>query len=280
MRHGWGCRLETKLPIEAFTSTYRSYDADLRPGHRPGSGEGTESPFSKIVRVKIGVQEAARLLSVSEKTIYRWIRAGSLPCYRVQDQYRFSRGELLAWAISRRMNVLEEAFHDSLRVAGPIPTLAEAVERGGIHYRVQAPSKEEALKATVVWARASHQDSSDSLLKLVLAREALAPTAVGEGIAIPQLLYPNLLELDSPLISLVFLEDAVEYDSFDGHPVKVLLGLFSSSLRAYHILLNRLYYSLRDRKFVSSLHREDGRSQIMGHLARIEATLRRSAPLG
>jgi len=32
-------------------------------------------------------------LSVSEKTVYRWIKQGFLPAYRVNDQYRFNRQE-------------------------------------------------------------------------------------------------------------------------------------------------------------------------------------------
>ena len=228
--------------------------------------------------MKIGVQEAARLLSVSEKTIYRWIRAGTLPGYRVHDQYRFNRSELLAWAISRRINVPEEAFHDSLKVVAPIPTLAEAVQRGGIHYRVQAATKEEALQATVEFARAGGQIETEQLLTLVFAREALAPTGAGDGVAIPQLVYPNALELEFPLITLVFLENAVDYDSFDGKPVRILFGLFSSSLRGYHILLNRLYYSLRDPGFRRSLYQEEARSQLLDHLNRVESTLRRNAP--
>lgn len=232
------------------------------------------------VPVKLGVQEAALLLSVSEKTIYRWIRAGSLPCYRVNDQYRFNRSELLAWAISRRINVPEEAFHDSLRVVGAIPTLAEAVQRGGIHYRVQAATKAEALRATVDCGRAGGDPMGvEHLGRLVFAREALAPTGVGEGIAIPQLLYPNALELDCPQITLVFLESPVEYDSFDGKAVGILFGLFSSSLRGYHILLNRLYFSLRDREFLECLRAEEGRNQILDHLRRIESNLRQNPPV-
>lgn len=226
--------------------------------------------------MKIGVQEAARLLSVSEKTVYRWLRAGSLPAYRVNDQYRFNRSELLAWAISRRINVPEEVFHDSLKVVGPVPTLAEALQRGGIHYRVQAATKEEALKATVEYADTGSLVGSGNLFSSVLAREALAPTAVGQGIALPQLLYPNALELEHPMITLVFLENPIDYDSFDGLPVKVLLGLFCASLRAYHILLNRIYYSLRDQRFLKALQIEDGRTQLMSHLRRIESTLRQS----
>ncbi|MBS2034483.1 PTS sugar transporter subunit IIA [bacterium] len=228
--------------------------------------------------MKIGVQEAARLLSVSEKSIYRWIKAGLLPGYRINDQYRFDRSELLAWAVSRRINVPQEAFHDSIRVVGPIPTLAQAIKSGGIHYRIQATSKEEALRALAECGRGEGQTQSQNIFSVLMAREALAPTGVGEGVAIPQLVYPNALDLNLPRITLMFLEDPVDYDSLDGKPVQVLLGVLCSSLRAYHILLNRLYYALRDRQLVHCLQEQGGRNQILEHLGRIESGLRQSDP--
>ncbi|MFN8608764.1 MAG: PTS sugar transporter subunit IIA [Vulcanimicrobiota bacterium] len=228
--------------------------------------------------MKIGVQEAARLLSVSEKTIYRWLKAGLLPGYRVNDQYRFNRSELLAWAVSRRLNVPQEAFHDSLRVVGPIPTLAQAISDGGIHYRVQAGNKEEALRAVAESVKGEGHNTLEQVFGLLVAREALAPTGVGEGLAIPQLVYPNALELNRPRISLIFLEEPVDYDSLDGQSVSVLLGLLCSGSRAYHILLNRLYYALRDRQFVDCLREQGGRSQLMAQLIRIESGLRQSDP--
>ena len=60
--------------------------------------------------MQIDVKEAARLLDISEKTIYRWIRRGILPAYRVNAQYRFNRAELLEWATARRINVSPEIF--------------------------------------------------------------------------------------------------------------------------------------------------------------------------
>ena len=47
------------------------------------------------------VKDIARLLSVSEKTVYRWISQGQLPAYQVHEQYRFNRAEILEWATSR-----------------------------------------------------------------------------------------------------------------------------------------------------------------------------------
>ena len=58
--------------------------------------------------------------------------------------------------------------------------------------------------------------------------------------------------------------------------MQVLFCLFSASLRGYHILLNRLYYALRDPALQQSLRKQAGRDELLGHFARIESGLRKS----
>lgn len=48
--------------------------------------------------MRLSVKDVAGLLKVSEKTIYRWIKQETIPCYRVNEQFRFNRSELLEWA--------------------------------------------------------------------------------------------------------------------------------------------------------------------------------------
>ena len=55
--------------------------------------------------MRLTVREAARLLEVSEKTVYRWIGRGVVPAYQINGQYRFHQPELLEWAAARRKKV-------------------------------------------------------------------------------------------------------------------------------------------------------------------------------
>ena len=41
--------------------------------------------------MKLSVKDAAQMLDVTEKTVYRWIKQESIPCYRINEQYRFNR---------------------------------------------------------------------------------------------------------------------------------------------------------------------------------------------
>ena len=92
--------------------------------------------------MNLSVRDAANLLKVSEKTIYRWIKQQAVPAYRVQEQYRFNRAEILEWATSRRLNVSSEIFLEPEAEGQPIPSLLAALEAGGVFYRVSGSDKE------------------------------------------------------------------------------------------------------------------------------------------
>ncbi len=81
--------------------------------------------------MNLSVKDAARLLSVSEKTIYRWIKQEVIPAYRVHEQYRFNRAEILEWATARRINVAAEVFQEPETDAQPLPGSANPWRRGG-----------------------------------------------------------------------------------------------------------------------------------------------------
>src|SRR6185436_3529366 len=102
----------------------------------------------KAPAMQLTVRDASRLLRVSERTVYRWISEGSIPSFRVQDQHRFNRVELLEWATSRRIPVSPEIF-DEPADEHPVPSLSDALERGGIHYRVSGTDRESVLRSVV-----------------------------------------------------------------------------------------------------------------------------------
>jgi PTS system nitrogen regulatory IIA component len=99
--------------------------------------------------MKPGVRDAARLLSVSEKNIYRWIREGAVPAYQINDPYRFNRTELLEWAAPRKISVSPESFAEPEGREGGPAALSEALRDGGVHYGVGGSGKSAVLRAIV-----------------------------------------------------------------------------------------------------------------------------------
>ncbi|HSA03637.1 MAG TPA: helix-turn-helix domain-containing protein, partial [Candidatus Paceibacterota bacterium] len=92
--------------------------------------------------MQLTVRNVAELLNVSEKSIYRWINEGGLPAYRISGQYRFNRAELLEWATRNRVNVPPQVLSEPVKESDPLPDLAEALQAGGIFYRIGGRDKE------------------------------------------------------------------------------------------------------------------------------------------
>jgi len=220
--------------------------------------------------MQLGVREVSKLLNVSEKTIYRWVGQGILPAYRVNEQYRFNRAELLEWATSRKMNVSAAVFDEPESNATPIPGLVEALQAGGIFYRLSGADKEGALRAVVEHMRLPEEVDREFLLRVLLAREALQSTGIGDGIAIPHVRNPIVLHVSRPMITLCFLERPIDFGALDGKPVHVMFSLVSPTVRAHLRLLSRLSFALHDPAFKKAVTGQASREEILREAQRVE----------
>jgi len=227
---------------------------------------------------KLTVREAAALLFASEKSVYRWIQQGRLPAYRVNDQYRINRAELLEWATAHKIQTSPEIFAEPESEAGPPPTLEDALRAGGIHYRVGGQDKASVLRAVVDVMPLPDDVDREFLYQVLLAREALGSTGIGDGIAIPHVRNPIVLHLSRPTVTLCFLERPVDFGALDGQPVATLFTLISPTVRAHLHLLSRLSFSLRDPRFKAALRTQASREEIFDALHAAEAAVTASQP--
>jgi PTS system nitrogen regulatory IIA component len=203
--------------------------------------------------MQLDVREAARLLNLPEATLYRWIRQGKLPASKVQDQYHFNRAELLEWATSQKISVSPELFREADSPAAPQSVLADAVRAGGIHDRLAGADKLEVLRAVVAVMPLSEEVDRQFLLQLLLARESLASTGLGGGIAVPHVRNPIVMHIDQPVMTLCFLEKPIEFGALDGEPVHTLFTIISPTTRAHLNLLAKLAFALRQPTFADAV---------------------------
>jgi nitrogen PTS system EIIA component len=228
--------------------------------------------------MQLGVKDAASIFNVSEKTIYRWIKQGRLPAYRMNDQYRFNRAELLEWATARKVNVSSEILVDPEGGESPLPRLDEALRAGGIHYRIGGKEKESVLHAVVDHMRLPQEVDRSFLYQVLLARESLGSTAIGDGIAIPHVRNPIVLHITHPTITLCFLEHPIEFGALDGLPVKTLFTLISPTVKSHLHLLSKLAFALRDSQFKNVITHQGSREEILNEARRVEESIRPSNP--
>jgi PTS system nitrogen regulatory IIA component len=193
----------------------------------------------------LSVREVSRLLSVSERTVYRWAKQGTIPAHRLHDQYLFNRVELQEWAASQGRRVSPKLFA-SEGAPEALPSLAAALERGGVHAGVAGRTKAEVLWSLSRLPGVPAAVNRDLLYQLLLGRESLASTAVGDGIAVPHARDPLILQVEGPTVLLGFLVQPVDFGALDGEPVRVVFTVFAPSIREHLRTISRLSFALHD----------------------------------
>ncbi len=223
--------------------------------------------------MQLTVRDASRFLNVSEATVSRWIKQRGLPAQYVGGQYRFHRTELLEWATANRIKVSPELFDRLQSEEEPVPSLAQALEDGGIFYGVQDTNKDRAMRALVQVLPLPDGVDRELLLRLFLAREAAASTGIGDGIALPHVRNPIVLHVARPMVTLAILERPVDFEALDGKPVHVLFSLICPTTRSHLQMLARLTYALHDSGFKDAVLREARPEVILQQARRVEEAL-------
>lgn len=212
--------------------------------------------------MQLTVKEAAKELNVAEKTVYRWIQSGGLPAYRVAGEYRINRAMLYDWASSRKPAdaalpppppaAASPAAADGSALAIPapqpaaMPPLSAALAAGGIRHGLPGDDKPSVLKAAVEALDLPAHVNRDFLVQAILMREQLQSTGIGDGVAIPHVRNPAVLELVSPQVALFFLEKPIPFDALDGKPVQALFIPLSPNVRTHLHLLGKIAFALRN----------------------------------
>lgn len=221
--------------------------------------------------MQLSERDAARLLGVPEATLQRWLKSGELAASRVNEQYRLNRIDLLEFASSRGLEISPELLAELEQPA--LPSLADAVRAGGVHHGVAGTDKASTLRALVDRLALPREADRDLVHRMLLAREALGSTGVGNGIAIPHARNPIVLHVPTPAVAISYLDRPVDFEALDGKPVHTLVLLVSPSTRAHLHLLALVAAALRDPGVLARLDARAGADDLVPEIARVEAAI-------
>lgn len=234
--------------------------------------------------MQLTVREVTKIFNASENKVYRWIKEEGMPALRIHGQYRFNRADLLEWATSRQIPFSQGILHAPDEDTALPPSLAQALEAGGIFDHVKGIDKEAVLRSIVDLLRLPESVDRALLLSVLLARESLGSTGIGEGIAIPHARNPIVLKVPDPMVSLCYLEKPVEFGSLDGKPVSILFALVSPTIRAHLSLLSQIAFVLHQPDFKRMILQKKSTEEILAAARQIESHRVRSVnpvrPLG
>ena len=223
--------------------------------------------------MQVSVKEAAAILNVSDETIYKWVKEDEIPSHTMNDKVRFNRAELLEWAIAHNIQVSPDLFTGDQPSKSKLPTISEALKLGGVAYGVGGTDQPSVLRAVVDVMKLPDAVDREFLYQVLLARESLGSTGVGDGIAIPHVRNPVVLHVSHPTVTLCFLENPIDFHAIDDKPVTTLFTLISPTVRTHLHLLSRLGFILRNPEIKAALKRQATSEELLAMIATAESNI-------
>ena len=187
------------------------------------------------------IEEVAKMLRVSERTVYEWAQKGEIPAGKFGSAWRFKRADISKW-IDSRLKSPKRPF-----MTAPLD-LGAVLEPGRVVF-LDSRTKEDALTVLVdVLAQAPQVHDRDELLGQVFRREELMSTGIGLGVAVPHV---RLNSVDDLVMAVgVCREPLTDYESLDGEPVRIICMIAAKTdQHAKHIkALSAVSKRLKDEK--------------------------------
>ncbi|MDR3160294.1 MAG: PTS sugar transporter subunit IIA [Spirochaetaceae bacterium] len=182
------------------------------------------------------IEEVAKYLRVSERTVYDWAQKGDLPAGKIGTVWRFKKSEIEKWVNDRlTVNKLSQPF-DSIHIAA-------IISPDRILF-LNHSTKQDALMALAEnLAQAPQVKNRQELVQEILKREELMSTALGRGIAIPHVRLSSVTDL---VVSVgVSQTDIIDFQPLDDEPVRLILMIAAAYNQHAYYLQTLSFFSAR-----------------------------------
>ena len=204
-----------------------------------------------------------RAFEIKEKVLYQWLNARGMPAVKANDQYYFNSVDVLEWALKERIPLTPGALKLCEKSHHEQDIMTPAILRGGVYAGIKGERREDVLANVMDLMPLPEHVQRPALLEMLLSREQMGTTGIGNGIAIPHVKHPVILAGLEPVVGVFFLENKVDFDAIDGEKVHTLFLILSSSFKGHLSLLSRLAFCLQEESVRAVLARHAGREEIL-----------------
>jgi PTS system nitrogen regulatory IIA component len=192
------------------------------------------------------IEEVAKYLRVSERTVYDWAQKGEIPSGKIGTVWRFKKSEIEKW-VNDRLSVHKLLpRHESIH-------LETIVSPDRIVFLDFSTKRDALLALADNLSRSPQIKNSQELAAEIIKREELMSTAIGRGIAIPHVRLPSVTDL---VVSVgISRTDIIDFQALDDEPVKLLFMIAAAYNQHAYYLQTLSYFSarLKNRELRSAL---------------------------
>ena len=173
------------------------------------------------------IEEVARYLRVSERTVYDWAQKGEIPSGKIGTVWRFKKSEIERWVNERLSSNRPSSVFSIVQIQN-------ILSPDRILFVNYSKKRDSLVALAENLAGAPQIKSRQELVAEILRREELMSTAIGRGIAIPHVRLSSVTDL---VVSVgVSQTDIIDFQSLDDVPVRLLFMIAAAyNQHAYYL---------------------------------------------
>ncbi|MBQ3838307.1 MAG: PTS sugar transporter subunit IIA [Treponema sp.] len=193
------------------------------------------------------IEEVAKYLRVSERTVYDWAQKGEIPAGKIGTVWRFKKSEIEKWVNDR--------LSSSARLSTPAMTVQvkNILSPDRIIFIEQSSKRDALVELAAALSKAPQVKFAKELETEILKREELMSTAIGRGIAIPHARISSVTDL---VMAVGICKNPVlDFETIDDQPVRLLIMIAAAyNQHSYYLqTLSHLSSKLKDTNLRDSL---------------------------
>jgi PTS system nitrogen regulatory IIA component len=192
------------------------------------------------------IEEVARYLRVSERTVYDWAQKGEIPSGKIGTVWRFKKAEIEQW-VNDRLSV-----HRINSNIGSVQVEA-IISPARVLFLNYATKRDALLALAENLAAAPQIKNRQELAEEILRREELMSTAIGRGIAIPHVRLASVTDL---VVSVgIGKTDIIDFQALDDEPVRLIFMIAAAYNQHAYYLQTLSFFSakLKNKELRSAL---------------------------
>ena len=192
------------------------------------------------------LEEVAKYLRVSERTIYDCAQKGEIPAGKIRASWRFKKTEIDKWVNDK---LTSSALNPTIN-----PIHADSIlSLHRILFLNHSSKRDVLISLAENLAAAPQIKNRQELTTEILKREELLSTAIGCGIAIPHVRLPSITDL---VVSVgISHTDIIGFQPMDDEPVRLVLMIAAAQNQHGYYLQALSWFSarLKDRNLRDAL---------------------------
>jgi len=182
------------------------------------------------------LEEVARYLRVSERTVYDCAQKGEIPAGKIRASWRFKKSEIDKWVNDK---LVSHSLNPRID-----PIQAESfLSLSRILFLCHSSKRDALLALAENLAAAPQVKNRQELATEILKREDLMSTAIGCGIAIPHVRLSSVTDL---VVSVgISRTDIVDFNPLDDEPVRLIFMIAAAGNQHAYYLQTLSWFSAR-----------------------------------